>query len=595
MIRFNIAGEYLELPANFSLQFQKINVLFAFDKAECERSTSFDIPATPENNRIFALAKWIASPGTGMRRRYSAQMQAGLVTKNGYLYLDGYEPGASGGQYKAIFITGELLWLKALRELGNIKDLQGLAGLKNAVRATSNAVTATNALNVLWTKVAYHETDGVHPSVGITPLLNLLGYDDRDHFTTGLNLRWIPAKLNPVQSESLDYNITIQNTSQGGYVPLAYDAVNVSEITPEGQSASEFYFNDVFFDAVRVLVKYTSGGVTYHAYVTELLTKFHTLLTFGNGTGADYFVGYFNQQTGSGQDYGDLSDFTFLGGYSFDTSGNVTGTPLAGRTVDIPAGTLVCVIRKDWYTDGLGWKIDTPTFTLSACAVTFDDYAQNPPAIYRLIDNLPDFSLVDVFKTAASMTGTALYYTEAAGVILDFMISDGERISLDGRVLQESGVRRVFSDYAQHNFIRFKEDASQYGYEIDELDYTVDNDNLTAEKTLQAIPAGNGGIFENAGTHATISIRGEQAVDVLAKYDANEPYYLCRAPLDKMQDIQDLCNASTSLTIKAKMSLLEFNNIQPKTQLYYAGVTYMWTEAQWSKDVATFKLAKNFA
>lgn len=44
MIRFSISGEYLDLPADFSLQFKKSNVLFAFDNMECERSTSFDIP-----------------------------------------------------------------------------------------------------------------------------------------------------------------------------------------------------------------------------------------------------------------------------------------------------------------------------------------------------------------------------------------------------------------------------------------------------------------------------------------------------------------------------------------------------------------------
>ena len=96
MIRFNVDGEYLELPADFSLQFQKKNILFAFENIECERSTSFDIPATPTNDRIFALAKVVQMHGAGMRKRYTAQMQASGVSKDGYLYVDAYE----GGKYK---------------------------------------------------------------------------------------------------------------------------------------------------------------------------------------------------------------------------------------------------------------------------------------------------------------------------------------------------------------------------------------------------------------------------------------------------------------------------------------------------------------
>ena len=100
MIRFEVDGYYLELSAGFSLQFQKKNILFAFDAIECERSLSFNIPATPTNNNIFKLAKWEAAYGIGMRRRYSAQMQASGVAKDGYLYVSEYDHDKQ--TYKAI-------------------------------------------------------------------------------------------------------------------------------------------------------------------------------------------------------------------------------------------------------------------------------------------------------------------------------------------------------------------------------------------------------------------------------------------------------------------------------------------------------------
>ena len=142
MIRFNVSGEYLDLPADLSLQFKKSNVLFAFDKIECERSTSFDIPATPQNDRIFALAKWTQSSGTGMRRRYEAQMQASMVTKDGCLYVDAY----ADGKYKAIFVTGELLGLLRIKDAGKIADI-----IQTGETTTWNSYpyTPTNGKNTL--------------------------------------------------------------------------------------------------------------------------------------------------------------------------------------------------------------------------------------------------------------------------------------------------------------------------------------------------------------------------------------------------------------------------------------------------------------
>ena len=108
----------MDLPADLSLTLKRTNMLFAFDKIECERSASFNIPATPNNDAIFQLSKMPQAYGSGMRVRYSAQMQASGVTKNGYLYVDSY-----AGTYKAIFVTGELLGLKAIKDAGKIGEI----------------------------------------------------------------------------------------------------------------------------------------------------------------------------------------------------------------------------------------------------------------------------------------------------------------------------------------------------------------------------------------------------------------------------------------------------------------------------------------
>lgn len=120
MIQFNVAGQYLELPTDLDLQFTKSNVLFAFDDIECERTTSFEIPSTPINDKIFGVAKNYHYYGQAMRQKFAAQMQAGLVVQDGLLYIDNYD--YEKGVYNVIFVTGGLLALKLIADEGKIAD-----------------------------------------------------------------------------------------------------------------------------------------------------------------------------------------------------------------------------------------------------------------------------------------------------------------------------------------------------------------------------------------------------------------------------------------------------------------------------------------
>ena len=599
MIRFNINGEYLDLPANFSLQFQKKNIFFAFDKMECERSTSFDIPATPQNDRIFKLSKWTQAPGLGMRRRYEAQMEAGVVVKAGYLYIDAY----SGGKYKAVFITGELLGLQRIRNLGNIDESGIFSRYTDTVPAiigsgagSGSVKYARDAVNTLWQNVHYRMPIAVdvnlHPSISVTKMLAAMGVTDRDHVIENLNLRWIPKKMEPIQEEYDYYTLHWKNKAYGSYQPVGGYPNTVSEIELQlPPYIDQVFIEDAYVGSGRALVKYLNGSTWYNGYIMEKRTKYKTIFQFPGNTPNDCFLGYFTPGSEPSGGYGNLSDFHFLGGWSFDANGNETGTPLAARDIEIPADTYFVVIRKSWWTAN-GWNISTPDFILNYTTLVFYDWGSNPPAVWRLRDNLPSCTAIDFLKAVAAMTGTVLYYTESEGVVLDFMILDGGRMDITGKVIETSDVARKFADYGQHNYIEFAEDETQYAYEKERLDYPIDNDNLEASKVLQTLPAGNGAVYEDAGTHKILYVREEPGADIFGRYDPNEPIWLCRVGLEKNDDIQSLCDASTSITVKARLSLLEYERIQPRTQIYYDGVLYVWTDAQYSKGVVTLKLSK---
>lgn len=589
MMQLLCNGVYLDLAENTKLQFKETNPLFAFDNMACERTTEFHLPHTPQNDRVFSLARIPATDGVGMRQRYAAQLQASGVTKDGYLYIS----NDSGKEYTAIFVTGELLGLKAIRDLGNMNECGVFDSYTDTVVALQNGSTgaggdsATTAKDTLWANVYYMRDGNLHPSIQITKLLQAMGVTDSSGILDSLYLRWIPKDPKPVQDEYLLYDVSLKNVS-GAYVPDgAGYANNVAYFSLESVGG-QGYFDDAFFSYPRVLIGYTSGSTGYKGYLREYRTKYETTLNFSASVTSEYFIGYFDEQTPLTQKYVSLSDFHFLGGYSFDVNGNVSGTPLGGRYVIIPANTLFVLIKKSWYSTS-GWNVSGSDFELHYNAVAFTQFRSNPPAIWRLKDNLPNCTAIDFLKAAAAMTGSVLRYTDAQGVFFDSDILNGDVIDISDKVLSAGAVARKFSDYEQHNIVQFAEDASLYNDEIVKVDYTINNANLKERKTLLTLPASNGGLV---GANR-VMVRGEEmSADTFARYNSNESVYLARATLSKNSGIQALCDASTSYVITARMSLVEFFSVKEKTQLVVNGNLYMWTERTWQDDVVQLTLAK---
>lgn len=118
MMQFKIGGEELELKSGLSLTFKKTNSYLAFDDIQCERTDSFQIPATPKNIRLLNMSQDIHWNGSAMREKVSAEMVDGTIVQNGYLYIDSYE----NGTFNAVFVCGENVYLKDIKESGNLSE-----------------------------------------------------------------------------------------------------------------------------------------------------------------------------------------------------------------------------------------------------------------------------------------------------------------------------------------------------------------------------------------------------------------------------------------------------------------------------------------
>ena len=612
MMRFNVNGQYLELPADFSLQFKKTNILFAFDNMECERSTSFDIPATPQNDRIFKLAKLIQAPGTGMRRRYDAQMQFGMVAKDGYLYVDSY----ADGKYKAIFVTGELLGLQKIRDAGKLADL----AIFNDMVAWTNGLVPDLPKRATdnWNIVRYSQAGGsTHPSWLIKyvvdtivaannlPAINIPARGQGLRVITG-----VPQLIKPTDvsfARAIASGKWVDVTQTYPYPSITTLGIQASAGDLSGLFTLADYdvqyrrhWEDYDFQTNQPVLR----TVTYAGNVQHLVTTQKVKITFSRDFPADTYIGTFydfGQYTGGFGFFGDRSFGKYWNGSQSVTTRS--GEPLAGRTVVLDAGTSFVFVRESdlldytLYTDNLtthetweqGWKNVRSSFEVTGVTIEGDGDAVVGNTV-RLQDNLPDITLVDLLKAVAALTGKVLNYTDEEGVTFDDLDTDTWQTKELAGVMSIDTLNRKFGDYAQRNTIHFDSDNSvaQSARVIDA--YVIDNDNLEIVKELQTVPFSEGGV-NYEGAVEIVAVAEDNEKDTVADA-ATSVTSMARASLPINENLQNLCDASTGVTIKARMSFLEYNNIGAKTRIYYDGVLYVWTELQWSKDVATLKLAK---
>lgn len=585
MIRFNIEGDYLELPTNFSPQFTRKNVLFAFENIECERSVSFDIPATPENDRIFTLARWTQSAGTGMRRRYAAQMQGSMVTKDGYLYVSDY----SKGKYKAIFVTGQLLGLQAIKNAGKIAEFMQFDEVAIVTNSVSQMVSPSAAAAQIWANVNYRKSAAIPyyvPSISLDLLyariLSQLNVAGAALPTGAAGVRILPPK-NAGVNQTMTFS---QRRIDGGDQP----SNNFPSDPMNSAAADERFFT---YENIEYEVEWFGQDAYY--LVRQFKAKTDLKITFPEGWNANQYLVDFTETEAQGV-------LTFLGDRSFTKSANQIGVtphgePLAGRTIDIPAGTTFLVCNSDEYVYVTGQGIPTTH------GFQFDDEdkfsidfqvtvksAEDPVevgGVVALQDNLPDVTFTDLLKTIAALSGRSLYYTDEYGISFDDLdFGSWDVLEITGKVIDADNVARKFGDYAQKNTVEFESDEFVPSVERLVRTYTIDNDNLNEAKELQKIP-----FSEAVELDGALSIPSEPEHFTLGA-GANAGMYLMRVALPLNTGVQALCDSSTSKTVQARMTLLEYERITPKTIIYYDGVRYAWNELQYNKDVVTMKLSQ---
>lgn len=645
-------GVVLDLESGATMTFKKVNPLFAFDKTTCERTQSFKIPATPTNDRVLALARVPAYDGRGMRRRFDAEYQDGVVVKRGYLYVDKWD----GKTYNAIFVTGELIGLQRIKDAGAICDFL----VTDKHTEWGNPISASDAFSdaPTWQSVKYQETfaGGIpFPSYSLTRVMNecfdQLGLPRPEYPSAGItqsHIRVIPESVRGIDTKLKLTSVPKVNGAYGDYIndmidfPRQYFDEASFELS-NGMSGMCVRFDGYDQDDRPVIVRYLE--VDEHATATDMRrirgyrARYDCDIVFDENSPelALFTLDTLAHPEDIGQAWQSIEPqwSWFVGsrmwpGSALTTAisrnGNIltydlvrpVGEPIRGRTFHLNAGSRFALIDlndlvseqayqwtyntrrtatfefqydggKDYFADGQK-EYDVTVGISTAKPIPGDDIL--------LQSNLPSFTLVDACKIWASLSGTVLNYDDNAGVIFDPLVRSDlwPTVDITGKVLSVSRVNRTFADYARHNTISFDSAAETFSYERLVVDYEVDNDNIREERKLYEAPLSEGGIGSDpTATLTPVLIRNanEQETNkatISAAFDGDE--FLGRVRLSKNAFIARLCDQSTMIEVRVRMSAYEHSLITPKTKILLDGTLYIWTESDWSKDVVRLLLAK---
>lgn len=619
-------GVALDLLAGAAFDFQKENALFAFDDLKMERTASFSLPATPTNNGVFALASEPWTSGTVVRKRLPAQLVAGYVVKTGFLFVTSFE----GGQYKAIFTTGELLPLYNIKNAGKLADLVPADVLidwtAGATIVRADAVTESGTQ--LLQRVQYRTNAAaanIVPAYAFGKVLKDIANRNAWRITWPADAWQLYAVFGELQGAKFSGNVVSNNV--------------VASINSAPQDANtldaEALGNLVDVQNRRVGYIRTGYTTSTETHQFEHLRQFNVkiyralqslTLTFPDDFPADYFV---CDLPGTDTYYTDDSPQTFYGDYSFKvyyvepesgqttpTRYEVTGAPLAGRSVEIPAGAAFVILNKLWYRcefyaledmQGKRYTYWQRGYWLNAPALTYSiSVAVEGGAVVfgnrlRLLDNLPDISYVEALKVVANASGLLLNYSDASGVTFEALddLSAWPVLDITGRTYPGRTIARTFGAYAQRNDVAFDTNDAVPQAERLRVSYTLENESLDEEKALFTFPFSEGA---NIGGDVYISAdveTGEAGLSInngqratLAKAGTDTGQYLDRLTLPANDTLKKLVTNSTKVEVRARLTLAEYNGITAKTLILYDGLRYVWTAATWSAGVAKFTLAK---
>lgn len=415
-------GVLLDMSEKQTLQFTNTNPLFTFDNLACERTTEFSLPCTPTNDRVLALARIPAYDGVGMRRKFTAQLQSGTVAKDGYLYVSSY----TGKEYKAIFVTGELLGLQRIKGLGKIAEYMTY---QETVKMGENEQQPAikRAAGVRWANCYTAHPTGrpTRPSVNL-PMI----YEDIIR-AQGIAAQGLPEAAAHTwlisEAKGINEPARFKNDVTDGGQPVAIiDPDPENPLNEILEDTTVFDYEDTIYE-VQII---SSGGNNRKYKVRQFRAKTDVTIECPESWPDTLYVYDLSLA------HDDPDNYThFYGGRYFESDSYMDedthiipmGEPLKSRSFSVAAGECFSFVDsrifKNFSISVLGQRFFDYGFRLDLSGdgefshdLTLKVKSTESTLRYgdtcRLQDNLPDVTFTDLLKVFAVVSGKVLNYQE---------------------------------------------------------------------------------------------------------------------------------------------------------------------------------------
>lgn len=568
----------IDTPADISLQFVKTNMLLAFDTIECERSASFTIPATPLNCSLFDYGNSVqlASLPYATTHTLTARMRGNSVVKEGYLYVN----RCSEAQFECVFVFGDLLALKAVKELGNISDILSLSDVADYGEGKAVAANTTN--DTLWVAADYNRDISGYPYPSLSLPLLVRRLRSAGVPVERLNIK--PWRVVP-ESVAVLHTTTMQM--------LGYD--NPSEGGGSVGTMSMTEYADKFMSVTQQNARL--GGVMntktseflYSLYgdYQQLMTKEDITITFPDTLPSTVCL-----VTHMSFD-GGLPTLQFLGDYTYtpprgSIRGGFYGKPLAGRTIEVARNTAFLLydfatgyaeeMSGDNYIAYYAFANATVTASVD---ITFKSSATGKVPVQPYI---PQITVVELFKAIASLQGDFVMFSDRLSIKTAASVAGKLTFrNIDSIVIYVSEIERTVGDLAQSNYIGYDSSETIAESKRQRLTYRIPNELLDAEKQLAQLPwsegvSGGGNLYINYEDKPTI-----------ASIDASKTK-LQATEIARNEVIDRLVMNATRVKLRIRMPLYQFDNLDYTDGFLLHGRRWMWYSGTWSDDTAEIVL-----
>lgn len=567
-----VSNTELDIERGAKLSLTKENQFWQFDNFNLSRSQAIFLPATPKNNTFFGFSNNPAEYGLNARISYDAEIWYSGGKIEGKMFVIDFHMRKG---YNCLFIFGELLKLKEIKEAGNIGNYVNMQE------------------NIVWNEDTPILPIGYYNPFGLSSyLIENIGVSQAHFDKTKMNFMPSVSLMYLADAAASFFNVLIDKTNL-----LFYTTLNV-KLNGMNAQAGVGLLNDLSLDANKEFKGFDSSywekGTRYVSenYGPEVYGNNLPILRAKENIRVSFFFKYGDAPDPYPNSYyihGLLiyRDNAIIYSQTVKTQ-NFTMNILAGDEIALfTILDLGTIYRYQKFAPDI--ELFRLTYTSTLEKLTY-------PGTYRLQPNLPEVTLIDILKTFANLSEAGLYFDNG---LIKFFNYDFQSLPEKLQVVSENILKRSVLNYAQNNIIDFA--SSQNVKSTSKLTKSIEiqNESLERERNIYTIPFSEGNVSEHFG------IPMQSIPDIVIKTDenGNKTYEFGQdkdtlintttvQPQFKTGKLSEILQNSTSIEIVAKQTLREFMQFDEFTTFLHRNKRWSWANAQWDNGLTKFELIR---